>query len=47
MFWLSIKQVALTTLPDGFLEIAASTADFATSKVSVFTCNGSPDGVFF
>jgi hypothetical protein len=42
-----MKQVPPVTLPDGFLEIATSTADSATSEVSVFTGSGSPDGVFF
>ena len=42
-----MKQEAPITLPGGFLEIAASTADFATSEVSAIIGNGSPDGVFF
>jgi hypothetical protein len=42
-----MKQVAPVTLPDGFLEIATSTTDFAICEVSVFTSSGSPDGVFF
>jgi len=42
-----MKQVAPITLPGGFLEIATSTADFATYKASAFIGSGSPDGLFF
>jgi hypothetical protein len=42
-----MKLVAPITLPGGFLKIAASTADFATSEVLASFGSGSPDGDLF
>jgi hypothetical protein len=40
-----MKQLPPITLPDGFLEITASTADFAVATGSFFAGSGSPDGL--
>jgi hypothetical protein len=40
-----MKHLAPIKLPDGFLGITASTADFAVVTGSFFAGSGSPDGV--
>jgi hypothetical protein len=40
-----MKQMTPITLPDGFLETAASTAELAAMTASFFAGRGSPDGL--
>jgi hypothetical protein len=46
MLFQSMKQLVPQTIPDGFLKITPSTADFAVITGSLFAGKGSPDGVF-